>query len=79
MRKKVCVDTRVSEGEGRGALDARADSPAAHEEDHSEAAVPMQPYRGAEVHLQPLEVHDGADIHLEPMDDSKQGDTQRRL
>lgn len=72
--RKISADTRISEeGEGGGASGKSRDSPAAREEEL------LQPYRGAEIHLQSLEVHGGADIHLEPMEDSKQGDAQRRL
>ena len=47
------------------------DSPAAHGEDHGEAAVP----------LQPMEVHGGADTHLQPWEDpmSEQVGAQGRL
>lgn len=49
----------IEEGKGEDALGTRAISPAAHGEDHSEAAVP----------LQLMEVHSGADTHPQPMED----------
>lgn len=49
----------VEEAKGGCAPGTRAVSPAAHGEDHSEAAVP----------LHPMEVCTGSDIHLQPMED----------